>query len=153
MAPQIIDLKIQKTKAETNLSAIKLFYSLCGYTGQVNPDDDMVIAFNGPDIVGVMRLVYEQGVFILRGMNIREDLQRRGIGSRMLEEFNRLIDAKEVAVTYCLCGAHLESYYGQIRFEKVENFESVPAFLVERMRGYQANYGRQLILRRTCTAQ
>jgi RimJ/RimL family protein N-acetyltransferase len=139
---------MKTTKAAVFLPAIKSFYHLCGYTGPVDDNDDMVIAFDNQEIMGVMRLVFERGVFVLRGMNIREDYQRRGIGTQMLAEFDKLITNKNAEIIYCLCGAHLESYYGQLQFKKVDQLNSVPQFLVDRMLGYQAKYGPQLVLRR-----
>ena len=146
LAPKII---ITTTKASFDMPAIQSFYNLCGYTGPVNSDDDMVIAFEGFEIVGVVRLVSEQGVSILRGMNIREDRQRCGIGSKMLQEFKRMIEKRKVAQVYLICGPHLETYYRQIDFIKVDSIDSIPGFLVDRMKGYQAKYGPQIILRRS----
>ena len=135
----LVDLEMETTKAQSRFADVRSFYDICGYTGPVNPDDDMIIAFSKSEIVGVVRLVNEHNVPILRGMNIREDFQRQGIGSRMLKAFDRLIVAKKLQPVYLICGTHLESYYGQVLFKKVESFQLIPAFLVERMKGYQVN--------------
>jgi N-acetylglutamate synthase-like GNAT family acetyltransferase len=37
------------------------------------------------ELVGGVRLALEEGALVLRGMRVRADMQRRGIGTRLLQ--------------------------------------------------------------------
>lgn len=144
-----VEWEIKTEVARARLAAIQSFYKSCGYPGSVSEQDDVVVALVDNAVIGVVRLVKENGVFILRGMYLAEKFQRQGLGSQMLWEFKKLMVARQANTVYCLCGAHLESYYGMLDFKKVDPQENVPQFLVDRMNGYQAQFGSQLIMRRS----
>ena len=107
---------LEIARAEPELGAIRAFYASCGYTGPTEPDDEVVLAKDDGVIVGVVRLVDERGVRLLRGMYVGPDVQRRGIGSLMLARFEQLLDARRVDEAFLTCGPHLEGFYGRIGF-------------------------------------
>lgn len=138
------------TRAEPQLGAIKAFYTSCGYAGPTEPDDEVVLAKDDGEIVGVVRLVDESGVRLLRGMHVGPDVQRRGIGSRMLARFEQLLDARRVDEAFLTCGPHLEEFYGRIGFRIAGPSVTPPEFLVKRRDGYTSRYGAQIIMYRLC---
>ena len=83
------------------------------------------------NIVGAVRLCFEHETFVLRTMQIAPKLQGHGVGSKILTEFRNLLQKKEIRQTFCFCYAHLEKFYGQIGFKKI-NPQEAPAFLQER---------------------
>ncbi len=133
--------------ASTRMRAIKEFYRSCGYTGPTEPDDQVVLATEGKRIVGAVRLVQEKGVFLLRGMNVAKDRQRRGIGVAMLRAFKDLCAERARGVVFLTCGPHLENFYGRIGFKKA-GADSAPQFLKDRRDGYASKFGPQIILLR-----
>ena len=52
-----------------------------------------------PHVIGAVRLAAEHGVTVLRGMRVRSDLRRRGIGGQLL---GRLDEALGPATCYCI---------------------------------------------------
>ena len=132
--------------AGVHLQAIKDFYRSCGYSGPTEPDDDVVLARLGQQIVGVVRLVKEDEHFLLRGMQVRADAQRRGLGRKMLAAFDRVARAKKIEAIFLTCGPHLEGFYGQIDFKTVKPGDFVPTPLATRRAGYKSKYGEQIIM-------
>jgi hypothetical protein len=60
-----------------------------GYAESIQAND-RVFAWLGAEPVGAVRLAVEQSETVLRGMRIRRDLQRRGIGRQLI---SRLAEA------------------------------------------------------------
>jgi GNAT superfamily N-acetyltransferase len=79
-----------------------------------------------------VRIADEHGVLVLRGMRVAESVQRRGIGTRLLEEIAAWLGPREC---FCVPYAHLVSFYAQAGFVQIE-LESGPAFLAQRVRDY-----------------
>ncbi|WP_373994450.1 GNAT family N-acetyltransferase [Duganella sp. Root1480D1] len=69
---------------ESDFSQIDELYVAAGYGGGVSENDKVMVARLGDHVVGVVRLRPEEGVTVLRGMQIVYDLQRKGIGAGML---------------------------------------------------------------------
>ncbi len=143
-------ITIEITRAEAHLKPIKAFYAAEGYTGPTEPDDDVVLAKQDGEVVGVVRLVDEAGVQLLRGMYVGTDVQRQGIGSRMLAKFEQRLDSGRVDEAFLTCGPHLEGFYRQIGFRLAGPSVSPPDFLVRRRDGYTSRYGEQIIMYRLC---
>ncbi len=127
----------------SQLQRVRDFYRLTGYNGGVGPGDVVVGATRGDELIGVVRLASEQGTQVLRGMRIKPQLQRQGIGKQILEEVRLLLQGKEC---FAIAFAHLEDFYGRIGFRKIDEQEA-PAFLRERIATYrQRNPQRDFIL-------
>jgi N-acetylglutamate synthase-like GNAT family acetyltransferase len=97
-------------------------------------EEIQVIAENGGLAVGIVRLVDEEGHLVLRGMNVRPECQRQGIGKRMLVELQGHIDERDC---YCLPFSHLEDFYGTIGFERIGK-DQAPDHLAKRLERYTA---------------
>jgi GNAT superfamily N-acetyltransferase len=117
------------------LAEVRTFYAECGYRGGVSSEDAIVATTKGNRIIGVVRLCPEGGVLVLRGMEVRLEHQRRGIGSLMLQELDKLIGKRGC---WGIAPTHLEGFYGQIGFNFVD--ENTPEHLRARLRGYRARY-------------
>jgi len=105
----------------------------CGYRGGVLAQDRVVTATDGSQIVGVARLCREEGVTVLRGMEIAPAYQRKGIGSRMLGELDNLIGK---GACWGIARAHLDSFYGRIGFYFVDETQA-PEHLRARLHSYR----------------
>ena len=124
------------------------FYKQVGYSKVhlVKPTDEILVAGEENQIIGVVRLVEESGVTVLCGMQILPEFQRRGIGSKMLGEVAQMLSSE----CYCIPYEHLIGFYGQIHFEPLL-VRHAPKFLQERMAASRLKYaGRKqyLIMRR-----
>lgn len=149
MSAKIVNsVTISAGTAKPLLDEIKRFYQRNDYTGPTREDDQVVVAQKNSDVVGVVRLVEEQGVVLLRGMYIDETMRRQGIGQRMLESFQDVLNQNSAHETYLICGHHLISFYGRIGFKPVVNSSEAPEFLVQRSVGYAQTYGPQIIMKR-----
>jgi N-acetylglutamate synthase-like GNAT family acetyltransferase len=121
------------TPWEGDKTLLNTFYEQCGYHYEPQSDEEIVVAKIGEDIVGAVRLCHENGVLVLRGMQVRDDQRGHGLGTKMLQELQAVIGDREC---YCLPYAHLGNFYGQIGFEIVGE-DDVPDFLRERIQSYR----------------
>lgn len=114
------------------LDAVADFYDRCGYTGGIQPGDMTFIAKSTEEILGAARLAIENGVLVLRGMQVIKNLQRHGIGKNLLTALNKAIGTREC---YCIPYAHLKEFYGCIGFFEIAPSIG-PAHLQERLKQY-----------------
>ena len=102
----------------------------------MHPTCTVITAQKDEELIGVVRICPENGVLMLRGMEIKPEFQRQGIGSRMLGEVEKILQGKECfGIPY----EHLERFYGQIGFQKIDDKEA-PSFLQNRITKYRQEY-------------
>lgn len=111
---------------------VAAFYRAEGYAAAVRPWDAPIIAEADGELCGVFRLCIENDVLVLRGMRIREDVRRQGIGTRMLRASVPIIGERDC---FCIPYRHLCDFYGQIGFLEIDHAEA-PPFLHERCAAY-----------------
>ena len=121
--------KFDKAK---NLSWLEKFYAVCGYGGDIQPEDTVLYKIKNNSVVGVVRITKEHGVSILRGMQVLKQYQKSGIGRDLLSAFEQKIGPD---TCYCLPYEHLEGFYSKIGFVIAQEKE-LPKFLVERKKYY-----------------
>ena len=69
------------------------------------------------ELIGIVRLTTEEGVVVLRGMQVHPTFQRQGIGKRLLAAVAQELDGKGC---FCIPYAHLVGFYGGIGFHLTE---------------------------------
>jgi GNAT superfamily N-acetyltransferase len=118
---------------KTEYPQVEQHYALCGYRGGIGDDDLVIVSPEGEAIVGAVRICFENGERVLRGMHIQPAYQGNGLGKAMLEYV-----ALHVGLhgCYCLPHAHLRLFYGHVGFREIEE-DGAPEFLVRRLRGYR----------------
>lgn len=112
-------------------------YARVAYGGGIGPADHLLLAEDDSRLVGLLRLAPEEGVTVLRGMQVVLPYQRQGIGTRLLDAADAAIGP---GVCYCIPYRHLTSFYGRIGFEEVEPARA-PGFLAARLARYHAECG------------
>jgi N-acetylglutamate synthase-like GNAT family acetyltransferase len=125
-------MEISVVPAHYILSEITDFYKTHTAAATVTAEDELVVAYANQKFIGSVRLCLEHEVYTLRSMHIVESHQRRGLGMEILKRFKQRLEEKNIAETYCIPYAHLEDFYGQIGFKKID-IEQAPAFLQERI--------------------
>ena len=120
------------------------FFQEVGYTGGVEPVDEVILAEEEGRIIGALRLCQEQGTLVLRGMRVQEEWQRQGIGTRMLQVAGERIGGR---TCYCLPHPYLEGIYGRIGFVPVKP-ASAPRFLRLRQAEYRERGLEALLMKR-----
>ncbi|NYE60177.1 N-acetylglutamate synthase-like GNAT family acetyltransferase [Duganella sp. 1224] len=129
-------------------AAIAAFYAEAGYGAALDPADMVIIAEENGQLIGAVRLCAEHGVTVLRGMQIRRDHQRQGIGTRLLAACLPHLNQREA---YCLPYAHLASFYGTAGFAMVDS-AALPDFLAARLASYLAKGQEVIAMRRPSPA-
>ena len=117
-------------------------YVFCSYRGGIAPGDLAVIAAENDNIAGVVRICFEQGEKVLRGMYIKPAFRGNGLGKRML---GFLKETTDLQGCYCIPFSHLESFYGSIGFKKI-NADEAPPFLAERYKKYAESWDKPMIM-------
>ena len=88
------------------------FYQECERKTHVEADDILVVALSEEKPIGIVRLWFENQTFVLRTMQIHPEVQRRGIGSVILEKFDEVLKERNIDQIFCMPYDHLESFYG-----------------------------------------
>src|SRR6266480_1135457 len=109
------------------------FYAERRYGGGMRPEDVVLLAERNGELVGIVRLATEEGVVVLRGMQVDPRFQRQGIGKRLLATVAQELDGKGC---FCIPYAHLVGFYGGIGFHVMEPAKA-PTFLRQRLEKYR----------------
>ena len=67
-----------------DISRVLNFYAERCYGGGIRPEDAVLLAEHDGELIGIVRLTTEEGVVVLRGMQVHPRFQRQGIGKRLL---------------------------------------------------------------------
>lgn len=113
-----------------NFLEAQLFYSSVGYFDTIVPDCIVISAREFGQIVGIVRLAWEDNVLVLRGMMVARSHRRRGIGTQMLRELGKHIAARREC--FCLPYSWLQDFYGQLGFVAIDD-SAAPLHLQERL--------------------
>ncbi len=117
-----------------DLNTIALLYKETDYGGGMSDQDRFVLAEHEGELIGVVRLSEEFEVTVLRGMRVKDSMQREGVGTLMLEATENMIAGKDC---YCLPYRHLRDFYGQASFLEVDA-SFIPDGFRERFSKYRA---------------
>ena len=116
-----------------------------GYSRAIQDEDRVFAAIRGPEVVAAVRLANEHGATVLRGMRVRRDLQRQGVGRALLHQ---LVRALGTDVCYCIAYRWLVTFYGEVGFQEVTPSEA-PSFLAARHTRYMEDGSAVVVMRRT----
>lgn len=126
---------IEKADSD-DLEKIRKFYRSRNYQQTVNSRCTIFVARINGEIIGVVRICPENGVLVLRGMQVKLEYQRHGVGSKMLNEVQKMLEKRECfGVPY----KHLEKFYGQFGFKKTDE-RKAPTFLRKRIVEYRQKH-------------
>lgn len=120
--------------AQSDLGDVANLYAEAGYGAAIDPADTVIMAKVHGELVGAVRLCTEEGVTVLRGMQIRSAFQRQGIGARLLAACQPILERRQA---FCLPYAHLVTFYAAAGFELAADAE-LPDFLKRRRDAYNA---------------
>ena len=123
-----------ETAKENELVEAQRFYDSRGYGGAaIETTDIVVLAKHENEIVGIGRICQEDGFLCLRGMQVRPEFQRQGLGSRILQQLEHELGPNPC---YCLPYEHLRTFYGQAGFKQLAT--NLPLILDQRLAEYSA---------------
>lgn len=131
-------MKIQRVTSPSDslFSDIKKFYKSVGYAHPLNLEEKYIIAIDKSEAIqAAVRLVCEENLWLLRGMQVTPNWQKKGIGTKLLNEFHKFAIELNLSSIYCIPYGHLEKFYSSIGFAKIA-VETAPKFLQERMKNY-----------------
>lgn len=126
------------------LAEVGRFYKTVGYGGGMSEADVTLAATMKGRLVGAVRMCTEDGVIVLRGMQVAPALQRMGIGHALLDH---CVPYLNKGAAYCVPYEHLVKFYGQVGFVETPP-ELLPAFLAQRLAGYVVSNRRTLAMKR-----
>lgn len=129
---------------QSELGDVASLYAEAGYGAAIDPADIVIVAKDCGALVGAVRLCSEEGVTVLRGMQIRSAFQRQGIGARLLTACLPVLERRQA---FCLPYAHLVGFYSAAGFELAADAE-LPDFLRRRRDVYNAQGQNVVAMRR-----
>ncbi|MBV6324191.1 GNAT family N-acetyltransferase [Duganella violaceipulchra] len=128
----------------SELGDVANLYAEAAYGAAIDPADTLILARSGGKLVGAVRLCAEEGVTVLRGMQIRSTFQRKGIGAQLLAACQPYLGRRQ---SFCLPYAHLVTFYAAAGFELAAE-AGLPDFLVRRLNAYNAQAKNVVAMRR-----
>jgi GNAT superfamily N-acetyltransferase len=140
-----MSIEVGLARAEDMSRALD-FYAERRYGGGIGPEDVLLVAERNAELIGIVRLTAEEGVVVLRGMQVHPKFQRQGIGKKLLAAVAQELEGRDC---FCIPYAHLVGFYRGIGFHVIEPAQA-PTFLRLRLECYQ-NRGdgkEYLIMRR-----
>jgi GNAT superfamily N-acetyltransferase len=72
-------IEVRRAMAEDISRAVN-FYAERRYGGGIRPEDAVLLAEYDSELIGIVRPTPEEGVVVLRGMQVHPRFQRQGIG-------------------------------------------------------------------------
>lgn len=131
-----------RTAQPQEFEQVATFYRSHNYLPEIDRADLFVVAERDGALCGAVRLCEECDVLVLRGMRVAQAVQRRGIGTQLLETVAALIGGRDC---YCVPHRYLWRFYAQIGFEEIEPCRA-PPFLQQRWTEYQREYNLDVII-------
>ena len=127
-----------------NINLVQAFYDKTTYksANSTLPEDEIVAAYDGDEVIGLYRLCHEAEVCVLRGFYVLEAYRGDGIGTAMLHVLDSVALDKDV---YLICVNNRNSFYAKAGFEVATN--SVSEMLLQRKNKYN-NPEMNILLRR-----
>ena len=136
-------VKVERVRPDER-AQVAAFYKTAGYGAKIAHTDVTLAAKCRGELVGVVRLCDEDGVIVLRGMQVAPAFQRQGVGRTLLEHCAPYLDRN---VAYCLPYDHLVQFYGQAGFQPAAT-TGLPPFLVQRLASYIVSGHKVVAMRR-----
>lgn len=151
MTAPVMALPVEIRKlSSSDFNTAASFYQSVGYVQAVQPQDKFFGAYHANEMVGLVRLAFENSHWVLRGMQVRPHFQFFGIGTKLIRLLEQDLQNENC---YCLPHGWLEKFYGQIGFRIINSAESVPAFLVQRLAENKKKYPQLILMGRNMGGQ
>ena len=114
-------------------SDLNVFYVEQGYHSDWSTIERAFVAMGNNNIIGSVKVEKSNGISILRGMYISNEFQGRNLGTQLIKHIEPILNE---TISYCMPFSHLEKFYAQIGFIKV-NLCKYPDYLRQRYRSYE----------------
>jgi GNAT superfamily N-acetyltransferase len=134
----MIDVRLARVEDSTPLSD---FYAAWDYHAPFSRAAATHLAWDSGSLVGAVWVDQADGLSVLRGMRVRLDRQRQGIGTQLLRAALNGLPGQPV---YCIALAHLRPLLERAAFTLLPEGEQPPA-LSARAAGYHAG-GREVVV-------
>jgi len=93
-------IEVRRSTAE-DISRVLKFYAERRYGGGIRPEDALLLAEHDGELIGIVRLTTEEGVAVLRGMQVHPRFRRQGIGKRLLAAVAQELDGRLFLHSVC----------------------------------------------------
>lgn len=118
---------------------VDAFYESVGSVHRARDEDTFFLLKEGDRVIGTVRYCVEEGVSLLRSMNVHPDYRGKKFGGILLDAFEGFVEKNGDQIVFGIPYAHLMSFYGQIGFHEINESEA-PLFLQERIKQYRDQY-------------
>ena len=138
------DIEISVETGTHAVEKAKPLYQKYFGRSNIREDETYFFAEKSGELIGVVRLSYEESTYLLRSMLVVPNLRGKSIGLRILEAFEEYLVENSISTVYCLPWGRLEHFYEKIGFKRsLEN--TAPVFLQNRLVDYQKENEDEII--------
>ncbi len=128
-----------------DITLVQNFYKQTTYKSAAStlPQDEIVAACKGDEVIGLYRLCHEADVCVLRGFYVLEAYRGYGIGTAMLQQLESIAKSTDV---YLICVNNRNSFYARAGFKVAT--DNISEMLLQRKNKYN-NPEMNILLRLT----
>lgn len=126
----MIDIRIHQ---KWDFKKVTQFYKDNNYNNIPGRKNKILLALDENKIVWCVRICKEYHKTLLRWMWVTQEYQKQWIGTNLLQTFEKYVSNTDC---FCLPYSHLENFYSQIGFKKIE-LQEAPWFLQKRLEKYK----------------
>lgn len=119
---------------------------LVSFKATITAREQLVFGTVDGEVIAVAKLAREDGVVILRGVQVDERWRGRGIGRRLMEAVGRRADGEPCFV---IALRPLERFYAVAGFVRAS--DEIPNFIVERCAHYRSKGDDVFVARRSAS--
>ncbi len=145
-APKMTSPVEIKKLSSNDVNTAASFYQSVGYVQAIQPQDKFFGAYHANEMVGLVRLAFENSHWVLRGMQVKPHFQFFGIGTKLIRLLEKELQNEDC---YCLPHGWLDKFYGKIGFKTVESYEGCPPFLIDRITENKKKYPQLILMKRS----
>jgi N-acetylglutamate synthase-like GNAT family acetyltransferase len=130
---------------DTDLPNIQDLYAIWGHAYAYLLNDQTFVAEVDGQLVGAIRLAFEDSSFVIRSLFVRHDFRGQGIAKALLKQVDAELGISEA---YCLSFPNQEKLFSSIGFNPIADL-TAPEFLISRKEILHVNNQEVIIMKRS----
>ncbi len=134
-----------RVAVDADLPQIQELYAIWGHAFAYLLNDQTFIAEVNGELVGAIRLAFEDSSFVVRSLFVHQEFRGQGIANALLQKVEMELG---VAEAYCLPFPDQEKLFSSIGFNPVDGL-TAPNFLISRKESLHENSQDVIIMKRS----
>ena len=135
---------LTRVAIDTDQEAIEALYQEWGHAYGKSRNDFYLVAERDSELLGAINLAFEEPVFVIRSLYVRENCRGEGIATALLQA---VVQELGIAEAFCLCFEGQQAIGEKIGMQKIAGL-TAPTFLRERFERIKESEPNVILMRR-----